>query len=164
MRGSRAFNLFDLSQPDSLPRDLKIAQSAFGGIFELLQRQFGFQEESIRNQQEHLLLLLANCSSREVNGHNALHRKLLGNYRHWAKQLLTQAQCAGDSDIAANKMIDIALYLLIWGEAANLRHCPECLCFLFHQMRAELWRDVPASARPGGWFLAEVHSKLHEAT
>ena len=85
MRGSRAFNLFDLSQPDSLPRDLKIAQSAFGGIFELLQRQFGFQEESIRNQQEHLLLLLANCCSRDVNGHNALHSKLLGNYRHWAK-------------------------------------------------------------------------------
>ena len=39
-------NLFDLSQPDSLPRDLKIAQGAFGGIFELLQRQFGFQEGS----------------------------------------------------------------------------------------------------------------------
>ena len=25
---------------------------------------------------------------------------------------------------------DIALYLLIWGEAANLRLLPECLCFL----------------------------------
>ena len=62
------------------------------------------------------------------------------------------------------QVCDIALYLLIWGEAANLRHCPECLCFLFHQMRAELWRDVPASARPDGWFLAEVRSKLHEAT
>ena len=32
------------------------------------------------------------------------------------------------------------------------------------KMRGELWRDVPASARPGGWFLAEVRSKLHEAT
>ena len=164
MRGSRAFNLFDLSQPDSLPRDLKIAQSAFGGIFELLQRQFGFQEESIRNQQEHLLLLLANCSSREVNGHNALHRKLLGNYRHWAKQLLTQAQCAGDSDIAANKMIDIALYLLIWGEAANLRHVPECLCFLFHQMRLELWAQAAVKSttnRPPGWFLSKVIAPLY---
>ena len=164
MRGSRAFNLFDLSQPDSLPRDLKIAQSAFGGIFELLQRQFGFQEESIRNQQEHLLLLLANCSSREVNGHNALHRKLLGNYRHWAKQLLTQAQCAGDSDIAANKMIDIALYLLIWGEAANLRHVPECICFLFHQMRLELWAQAAVKSttnRPPGWFLSKVIAPLY---
>ena len=26
----------------------------------------------------------------------------------------------------------MALYLLIWGEAANLRHCPECLWFIFH--------------------------------
>ena len=66
--------------------------------------------------------------------------------------------------IRVAQVCDIALYLLIWGEAANLRHCPECLCFLFHQMRGELWRDVPASARPGGWFLAEVRSKLHEAT
>ena len=164
MRGSRAFNLFDLSQPDSLPRDLKIAQGASGGIFELLQRQFGFQEESIRNQQEHLLLLLANCSSRDVNGHNALHRKLLGNYRHWAKQLLTQAQCAGDSDIAQNKMIDISLYLLVWGEAANLRHVPECICFLFHQMRLELWAGAAVSSntnRPPGWFLSKVIAPLY---
>ena len=54
------------------------------------------------------------------------------------------------------------MYLLIWGEGANLRHCPECLCFLFHQMRAELWRDVPASPRPDGWFLAEVVAPLYK--
>ena len=40
-------------------------------------------------------------------------------------------------------MIDISLYLLIWGEAANLRHVPECICFLFHQMRHVLWAAHP---------------------
>ena len=29
---------------------------------------------------------------------------------------------------------EIMLFLLIWGEAANIRHMPECLCFLFHKM------------------------------
>ena len=165
MRGSRAFNLFDLSQPDSLPRDLRVAQNSFSGIFELLQRQFGFQEESVRNQQEHLLLLLANCSSRDVNGHNALHSKLMGNYRQWAKQLLTQSQCAGVEDLAQHKMLDISLYLLVWGEAANLRHVPECVCFLFHQMRLELWAGASASnptVRPSGWFLSKVIAPLYK--
>jgi hypothetical protein len=27
-----------------------------------------------------------------------------------------------------------ALYLLIWGEAANLRFLPECLCYIFHHV------------------------------
>merc|ERR1712185_691707 len=102
-----------------------MVQQSFGAIFAMLLRQFGFQEESIRNQQEHLLVLLANCSSREANGQNVLHRKLLSNYRQWAKQLLTTPQCAGDADVAHQKMIDLGLYLLIWGEAANLRHVPE---------------------------------------
>lgn len=30
-------------------------------------------------------------------------------------------------------MEDILVFLLVWGEAANLRHCPECLCYLYHQ-------------------------------
>jgi hypothetical protein len=28
----------------------------------------------------------------------------------------------------------IALYLLIWGEAANVRFLPECLCYIFHNV------------------------------
>jgi callose synthase len=32
-----------------------------------------------------------------------------------------------------------ALYLLIWGEAANLRFLPECLCYIFHHMADELY-------------------------
>lgn len=32
-----------------------------------------------------------------------------------------------------------ALYLLIWGEAANLRFLPECLCYIFHHMADEMY-------------------------
>jgi callose synthase len=32
------------------------------------------------------------------------------------------------------KLLYIGLYLLIWGEAANLRFMPECLCYIFHRV------------------------------
>lgn len=32
----------------------------------------------------------------------------------------------------------MSLYLLIWGESANLRFVPECLCYIFHNMAMEL--------------------------
>jgi callose synthase len=32
----------------------------------------------------------------------------------------------------------MGLYLLIWGEAANLRFMPECLCYIYHHMASEL--------------------------
>ncbi|KAI3451534.1 hypothetical protein Pfo_008199, partial [Paulownia fortunei] len=32
----------------------------------------------------------------------------------------------------------MGLYLLIWGEAANVRFMPECLCYIFHNMAYEL--------------------------
>lgn len=32
------------------------------------------------------------------------------------------------------KILYIGLYLLVWGEAANLRFMPECLCYIFHHV------------------------------
>ena len=32
---------------------------------------------------------------------------------------------------------DILMFLLVWGESANLRHMPECLCCLFHKTMQE---------------------------
>jgi len=32
------------------------------------------------------------------------------------------------------ELIYIALYLLIWGEASNIRFMPECLCYIFHHV------------------------------
>ena len=34
----------------------------------------------------------------------------------------------------AAQIEDVLVFLLIWGEAANLRHMPECLCFLYHKI------------------------------
>ncbi|KAL7102052.1 hypothetical protein ACP275_08G095700 [Erythranthe tilingii] len=36
------------------------------------------------------------------------------------------------------KILYMGLYLLIWGEAANVRFMPECLCYIFHNMAYEL--------------------------
>lgn len=36
------------------------------------------------------------------------------------------------------KLLYLGLYLLIWGEAANLRFMPECLCYIFHHV-SEQW-------------------------
>ena len=52
-----------------------------------------------------------------------------------AVAITAQPQCAGDSDVSNHKAVDVSLYVLVWGEAANLRHVPEALCFLYHQMR-----------------------------
>ena len=41
---------------------------------------------------------------------------------------------------------------------------PECICFLFHQMRLELWAGAAVSAktnRPPGWFLSKVIAPLY---
>lgn len=35
-------------------------------------------------------------------------------------------------------LLYVSLYLLIWGESANLRFVPECLCYIFHNMAMEL--------------------------
>ena len=49
------------------------------------------------------------------------------------------------TELITHKVTDLALWLLIWGEAANLRHMPECLCFLFHNTRArDAGRDAAA--------------------
>ncbi|PFH31362.1 1,3-beta-glucan synthase component protein [Besnoitia besnoiti] len=68
---------------------------------------------------------------------------------------------------AQQMMYEVALFKLMWGEAANLRHTPELLCWLFHWMcmawepefKAEeefvdLIRDVVQRMRDEQWYLA----------
>lgn len=40
----------------------------------------------------------------------------------------------GQQEIQQRKMLYMGLYLLIWGEAANVRFMPECLCYIFHNV------------------------------
>ncbi|CEL92502.1 unnamed protein product [Vitrella brassicaformis CCMP3155] len=42
---------------------------------------------------------------------------------------------------------EVALWKLMWGESANLRHCPELLLFVFHWMMKS-WDDVDPTKMP----------------
>ncbi|CAL0325192.1 unnamed protein product [Lupinus luteus] len=108
--------------------------------------------DNVRNQREHLILLLANSHIRlhpkpeplnklDDRAVDAKTKDIFKNYKNWCKFLgrkhslrLPQAQ----QEIQQRKLLYIGLYLLIWGEAANVRFMPECLCYIFHNMAYEL--------------------------
>jgi callose synthase len=117
---------------------------------------FGFQNDNVRNQREHLVLHLANAQMRlspPPDNINVLDAAVLGRFR---KKLLRnynarcsylgkksnilisdhrEASSAGDQ---RRELLYVSLFLLIWGEAANLRFVPECICFIFDNMAMEL--------------------------
>ncbi|KAF0728206.1 hypothetical protein Ae201684_014031 [Aphanomyces euteiches] len=112
-----------------------------GGVFERLQRQLGFQPASMRNQKEHMAVLLANKQfrlakqgSQDPSGDalKQLHGQVFGNYTKWCRFLRIKPKWVADMETQA------ALFFLIWGEAGNLRFMPECLCFLYHNMASRL--------------------------
>jgi len=41
-------------------------------------------------------------------------------------------------EVQQRKLLYMGLYLLIWGEAANLRFMPECLCYIYHHVSCDL--------------------------
>ena len=62
-------------------------------------------------------------------------------------------------------MEDALVFLLVWGEAANLKHLPECLCFLYHKTMQEhiinSSRGVSPSTYPG-YFLDMVVTPIYD--
>ncbi|XP_050220253.1 putative callose synthase 8 isoform X2 [Mercurialis annua] len=121
-------------------------------LFEFLQCCFGFQEGNVANQREHLILLLANTHIRQSHKQTSvlklgdgavdeLMKKFFKNYTNWCKYLRRtnniRLPCV-KQEAQQYKLLYIGLYLLIWGEAANLRLMPECLCYIFHNMAYEL--------------------------
>ena len=75
-------------------------------------------------------------------------RKLLQNYTSWCSYLGRKSQVSlshrrngtGNSETNSlrRELLYVSLYLLIWGESANLRFAPECICYIFHHMAMEL--------------------------
>ncbi|KAH7445509.1 hypothetical protein KP509_01G012300 [Ceratopteris richardii] len=124
-------------------------------VLEWLQIMFGFQKDNVANQREHLILLLANVHIRQsskavANSQDSklsdkaledIMDRLFKNYKNWCSflgrghnlELPTIQQ-----EIQQRKLLYISLFLLIWGEAANLRFMPESLCYIFHHMASEL--------------------------
>ncbi|KAL4572712.1 hypothetical protein LXL04_019494 [Taraxacum kok-saghyz] len=67
--------------------------------------------------------------------------KLFKNYKSWCKFLGNKHNLRLPhlpDDVQQRKLLYMGLYLLIWGEAANVRFMPECLCYIFHNMAYEL--------------------------
>ncbi|KAL3689639.1 hypothetical protein R1sor_015948 [Riccia sorocarpa] len=119
-------------------------------IFDLLEYIFGFQIGNVNNQREQLILLLANSqaalgppSRANQVDEGAIRRcydRLLDNYIKWCHYLRIRAVTERATGDPRMMVLLTATYLLIWGEAANLRFLPECLCYIFHHMVKELYQ------------------------
>jgi len=146
-----AFNMFD---PADLPPRLSEYANMVYSACEDLGNFFGFQDASVRNQAEHLLILLSN-NRRYMNSHilppalqppspiHALHAKVFSNYMKWCRAMgvaphfskMNSSMAAPPS--VASRVVDLVMFFCVWGEACNIRHMPECLWFLYHKMMEE---------------------------
>ncbi|KAL6497170.1 Callose synthase 10 [Orobanche gracilis] len=133
-----------------LPADFEIFGQRNLDMLDLLEYMFGFQKDNIRNQREHVILTLANAQSRlgipveadpklDERAVREVFLKILDNYIKWCRYM--RIRVVWNSLEAINKdrkLFLVSLYLCIWGEAANVRFLPECICYIFHHMAREL--------------------------
>ncbi|XP_059663158.1 callose synthase 12-like [Cornus florida] len=119
---------------------------------------FGFQHDNVRNQREHLVLHLANAQMRlqpppdnidslDPTVLRRFRRKLLKNYSSWCSYLgrksnvwISESRRQPSASDHRRELLYVSLYLLIWGESANIRFVPECISYIFHNMAMELNR------------------------
>ncbi|WCJ39408.1 callose synthase 5 [Euphorbia peplus] len=121
-------------------------------ILDWLRAVFDFQRDNVRNQREHLILLLEinrimlrpkpePLNELDERAVDAVMHKLFMNYRNWCKCLGQKHSLRlpqGQPEMQQRKILYIGLYLLIWGEASNVRFMPQCICYIFHNMACEL--------------------------
>ncbi|KAI3881502.1 hypothetical protein MKX03_035580 [Papaver bracteatum] len=121
-------------------------------VLDWLWSVFGFQKGNVANQREHLILLLANIDIRNKPPENYvqlesytikhLMDKIFKNYRSWCNYLHRGSNLKFPINVVDRQQLEllyIGLYLLIWGEASNVRFMPECICYIFHNMANELY-------------------------
>ncbi|KAB8424723.1 hypothetical protein FH972_024983 [Carpinus fangiana] len=171
----RNVNNLPISTPE-VPKD----------ILDWLSSIFGFQKGNVANQREHLILLLANFHIRNNKTEvltqldNVILQQFkeifFKNYSSWCKYLHCESKIGNPqgSDTQQLDLIYIGLYLLIWGEASNVRFMPECLCYIFHNMANEVYGILfsnihpvsgvtyQSAARDEGSFLKEVISPIYQ--
>ena len=95
-------------------------------------RALGLQEASVEVQCTHLHALIGDARRgglSEAEASRRVHTELTSNYVRWCEHLALRVRTCG-------VIHDCLLILCVWGEAANLRHMPEMLCWLFHQLAA----------------------------
>ncbi|KAM3751890.1 hypothetical protein ACB098_04G145700 [Castanea mollissima] len=133
-----------------LPADFEISGQRDADLFDLLEYVFGFQKDNVRNQRENVVLTIANAQTRlgipveadpkiDEKAINEVFLKVLDNYIKWCKYLRIRLVWNSLEAISRDrKLFLVSLYFLIWGEAANVRFLPECICYIFHHMAKEL--------------------------
>ncbi|KAI4383671.1 hypothetical protein MLD38_009480 [Melastoma candidum] len=142
--------LSDFRGLPEVPQDFAIPSARKYDIFDFLHYAFGFQKDNVSYQREHVIHLLANEQSQLVKLeasdpklHEAavenLLKKSLDNYSKWCNYLgIHTVWGSFDAVGKEKKLLFVSLYFLIWGEAANIRFLPECLCYIFHHMAREM--------------------------
>ncbi|KAK7333639.1 hypothetical protein VNO80_30416 [Phaseolus coccineus] len=154
-------------------------------ILDWIASVLGFQKGNVANQREHLILLLANLNIRDrVESSSQLHvetiaklmRTIFKNYESWCHYVRCESNLRflEGYDLQQIKLIYIALYLLIWGEASNIRFMPECICYIFHHMCHEVYTILGKNpshvtestelleGRDDEYFLREVISPIYQ--
>ncbi|TDH64861.1 hypothetical protein CCR75_001558 [Bremia lactucae] len=159
-------NRINFFSPSKLPDNMQ----QFSTIFRIavnVQRSFGFQLDNFRNQTEHIVVLLANNTRNGGNSYRKLHDLIFSNYSnwcsklgikplHWSEKRTPQGGLTSVDEIS----VDLCLFFFIWGEASNLRHSPEFLCFLFHKMKEE-FPSARHTEREAGHFLDTVVTPVY---
>ena len=142
----------------------------------------GHTDDRCANQLEHLESLLLSHLATTAHEHygdmgkpahyahavESLHRALLAPWLGWRVHTSLDV-AAQEADASSDpwsfpdpqaQLEDITLYLLIWGEAANLRFMPELLCFLFEVARAHVSSDAFLTASVTASLMASVMPSL----
>lgn len=174
-----AYNMFD---PADLPLRLAEYANMVYSACEDLGNFFGFQDSSVRNQAEHLLILLSNnrrymsstilpLSVQPPSPIHALHAKVFSNYVKWCRAMgvpphFSKMNTSMNAPPAvASRVVDLVLYFCVWGEGANLRHMPECVWCLYHKMMEEYVRSegyTQTRSLYAGHYLDYVVTPLYE--
>ncbi|XP_024994756.1 callose synthase 9 isoform X3 [Cynara cardunculus var. scolymus] len=132
-----------------LPANFPIPATRSADILDFLHYVFGFQKGNVSNQRENIVNLLSNEQSRlgipddhepklDETAVERVFLKSLDNYIKWCTYLDIPLMWSNLDLSKEKKILFISLYFLIWGEAANIRYLPECLCYIFHRMGEEL--------------------------
>ncbi|KAL2322506.1 hypothetical protein Fmac_026885 [Flemingia macrophylla] len=166
----------------NLPRPMESFKKV-NDILEWIASVFGFQKGNVANQREHLILLLANLNIRnsDVPSYQLhedtvkqLRATIFKNYESWCLYVRCESNIRFLDEYVTQQMelIFISLYLLIWGEASNIRFMPECICYIFHHMCDEVSKILDKNTfhvtgsthqeeRDEEYFLREVISPIY---
>lgn len=161
-----SFDKVNFFSATKLPNHMKQYSSIFK-IAMNVQQVYGFQIDSFRNQTEHIVMLLTNSSRKSGNPYRKLHDLVFSNYNKWCHKLQipslhwseTKPSSAGLSSLDEIS-VDLCIFFFVWGEASNMRHTPEFLCYLFHKLKEEYPTSINRT-RDAGHFLDTVITPVY---